>query len=532
MKDRVGWDGVEKRVGGAARIPQRRRSRRPASTRGQNRTFTVAPGRKRLHFSGPRRSLPFNHDSSRRMTIHRRLFSLFLPNALHARRALGLLAAALAVGISAPRAPAQVKIFANGDSITYGAGSSDGNIRSYAPVLASLLGSSYTVQRDGVSGATLLKKGQPSYFNTQGVTNTVQANPDIITILLGTNDSKPSNWVYRDEFVADYLSLIDTYRALPAGPDVYPCLPPPAGELPGDIRGSIIANEVIPRILEAARQRGLPVIDLHTPFLDTLQSLFPDGIHPNDEGHRIIATRIRDAIISGKSLRPLPGVWTRTDVGSVGNLGADAIDESSGFYVWGGGTSIGGASNDAFRFVHQSISGDFDLVARVAVQRNVDPLVETRSDSAAGVMVREGTGPGARHVSVIATPGGGVSLRWREVAGTNGGATTISTAKQPVWVKLRRVGNSYSGYYSSNGSEWRQIGITRTLALGDTQAGLAANSALADELTQARFEQVQLLRTSPGDPSSTGDPRLRGARRAWSFDGAATYRSDLREEPQ
>ena len=446
------------------------------------------------------------------------------------RRSLGGVAALLA--FLAPLAPAsaqQVKIFANGDSITFGAGSSDGNIKSYAPLLAGLLGTDYTVQRVGVSGATLLKKGQPSYFNTQGVQNTIQANPDIITILLGTNDSKPGNWVYRDEFVADYLSLIDTYRALPSGPDVSPCLPPPAEELPGDIRGSVIANEVIPRILEAARQRGLEVIDLHTPFLDTLQSLFPDGIHPNDEGHRIMATRIRDAIISGRSLRPLPGSWARTDVGSVGHMGADAVDESSVFYIWGGGSSIGGGS-DAFRFVHQSISGDFELVARVAVQRNVDPLAETRSDSAAGVMVREGTGAGARHVSVVATPGSGVSLRWRDATGASGGVATVSTLKQPVWVRLRRAGNTFTGYYSGNGGEWRQIGAPRTLTIADTRAGLVANSGLPDELTQARFEQVQLLRNSPNDPSNTGDPRLRAARRAWAFDGAGTYRSDLREE--
>ena len=441
--------------------------------------------------------------------------------------ALGFLGVLLAI-LAPASASAQVKIFANGDSITFGAGTSDGTVKSYAPLLAGLLGSEYTVQRDGVSGATLLKKGEPSYFETQGVTNTMRANPDIITVLLGTNDSKPGNWSYRDEFVADYVSLIDTYRALPSQPDVYPCLPPPAGELPGDIRGSVIANEVIPRILEAARQRNLPVIDLHTPFLDTLQSLIPDGIHPNDEGHRIIAARMRDAIISGKALFPLPGGWTRSDVGATGHLGADAVDEQNTFYVWGGGAAIGGTS-DAFRFVHQSISGDFELVARVAVQRNVDPLSDTKSDSVAGVMAREGTGAGARHVSVLATPGNGVSLRWRDAAGGQGGIAMVSTSKQPVWVKLKRVGNVYTGYYSGTGAEWRQLGTSRTLGFGDTQAGLVASSGLSDELTQARFEQVQIARNS-GDPVGGGDSRQRAARRAWAFDGSGTFRSDLRDE--
>lgn len=458
------------------------------------------------------------------MTKFRR-FLPSLPSSRFLRRAL----CTLGVAALASALPAQVKIFADGDSITYGAGASDGMTKAYAPILAGQLGSGYTVQRDGVSGATLLKKGSPSYFNTQGVVNTMQANPDIITILLGTNDSKPGNWAYRDEFVGDYLSLIDTYRGLPSQPDIYPCLPPPAQELPGDIRGSVIANEVIPRILEAARQRGLWVIDLHTPFLDTLQTLFPDGIHPNDEGHRIMATRIRDAIISGKTLRPVPGGWNRTDVGNVGYMGGDAIDESNAFLVWGGGAAIGGTT-DAFRFVDQSISDDFELAARVAPQRNANPLVETKSDSVAGVMVREGTGANARHFSVLATPGSGVSLRWRDAVGATAGIVNVPTAKQPVWVKIRRVGNAYSGFYSGNGTEWRQIGTTRTLALANTRAGLAANSGLPNELTQARFEQVQFARTSPGDPGSVGDSRPHQARRAWAFDGAATYRSDLREE--
>lgn len=464
------------------------------------------------------------------MTIHRRplhLASDIRDLSRRARCAFGAIISVLALALPTTSS-AQVKIFSDGDSITYGAGASDGMTKSYAPILAGLLGAGYTVQRDGVSGATLLKKGQPSYFNTQGVNNTIQANPDIITILLGTNDSKPGNWVYRDEFVADYLSLIDTYRSLPSAPDIYPCLPPPAEELPGDIRGSVIANEVIPRILEAARQRNLPVIDLHTPFLDTLRALFPDGIHPNDEGHRIIGTRIRDAIISGKVLRPLPGAWNRSDVGSVGHLGADAVDENGMIYVWGGGSAIGGTA-DAFRFVSQSLGGDVEVTARVLPQRNMDPLAETRPDSAAGVMIREGTGSGARHVSVMATPGSGVSLRWRDGAGASGGVTSITTPKQPIWVKLRRLGSVYTAFYSGNGVDWRQIGSPKTLGLGDTQVGLAANSALPDELTQARFDQVQITRLS-SDPAPVGDPRPRALRRPWAFDGAETFRSDYREE--
>lgn len=437
-------------------------------------------------------------------------------------------AAVLALAF-AGSAQAQVRAYANGDSITFGVGASDGATRSYVPVLDDLLGPEFTVERDATGGATLLRRGQPSFFNTQGVANTVRANPDIILVLLGTNDSKPSNWAYRDEFVGDYLGLVDTYRAIPGEPDIYLCLPPPAAELPNDIRGSVIANEVLPRILEVARQRNLRVIDLHTPFLDSLSSLFPDGIHPNDEGHRIMAARIRDAIVSGRALRAVPAPWSRTDVGATGLLGAEAADEAGVLHVWGAGGGTTGAA-DAMRFVHQPQPDDVEVTARVAGVRNTDPLSATSPEAAAGVMLREGTGASARQVALLAGAGG-VSLRWRDAPGASAGSTTLSNVRLPVWVRLRRIGNVVSGFYSTNGTDWRAVGSPRTLSLGDTQAGVAAFSGGAEELAQARFEQVQVSRLTPVDPAPVGaDGRRRDARRGWAnTPGGPTFRADYRE---
>jgi lysophospholipase L1-like esterase len=430
-------------------------------------------------------------------------------------------------------ASAQTRVHANGDSITFGVGASDGATRSYAPVLAGLLGPGYTVSRDGTGGATLLRRGQPSFFNTQGVGNTVATNPDVITIFLGTNDSKAVNWIYRGEFVGDYLSLVDTYRAIPSNPQIFLVLPPPAGESANfDIRGSVIANEVIPLIFEAARQRDLRIIDVHTPFADSFTTLFPDGIHPNDEGHRIIATQMRDAIVSGRSLRPIPPVWRRGTIGPGAINGADALDENGNLIVLGAGATIGGTS-DAFRFVVQPATGDTEVTARVLGQRNVDPLSTTRGESSAGVTMRADDAAGARHFSVVATVSNGVSLRWREADGANSGVTTVAAVRTPVWVRVRRVGNVFTGYYSNNGNEWRQIGQPRTLNLpGTVQAGVLANSGVADELTRARFEQVAVTRivSQTPPPIIAGDGRTREGRRLWSSPGGATFRPDYVED--
>jgi lysophospholipase L1-like esterase len=457
------------------------------------------------------------------------------PSSLRGLARLALLGAAFSAAALAPATlVAQVRVFNNGDSITFGIGASTPATRSYSPVLAGLLGNGYTVQRDGTGGATLLRRGQPSFFDTQGIQNTQQANPDVITVFLGTNDSKPGNWTYRDEFVADYVSLIDTFRALPANPRIFLCLPPPANApSQNDVRGSVVANEVLPRILEAARARDVSVIDLHTPFLDNFRARLVDGIHPNDDGHRVIAEQMRDAIVEGRHLRPVPGSWQRAAVGGSGAFaGSDAQESAGGALVLyaGGGASVANGA-DAFRLLHQAVDGDAEVTARVTTLRAADPLTETRNEAVAGVTLREGLAPDARHISLLSTPGG-VSLRWREGSGANTGVTTLTGVRAPVWLRLRRTGNSFTATYSTNGNDWRPVGTPRTLALAQTtQAGVLAASGQNEALVRARFEQVNVedLTNSnpPPPPPNSSQGRPLGARSPWASEpGSPSFRGD------
>ena len=403
----------------------------------------------------------------------------------------------------APLLPAQTKVMTNGDSITFGIGASNTDTQSYSAQLARLLGGAYTVQKDGTGGATLLKAGSPSFWNTQGIRITTETNPAVIYIMLGTNDSKSGNWIHRDQFVRDYLELVDRYAALPAKPRILLGLPPPATASNGDVNGPTVANEIIPRILEVARQRNLQVVDAHSPFLEPFRSLLPDGIHPNDAGHGVIAAQIRDAIVHNRAWSPTPGAWQRADIGSTGHAGADAVDEAGVFHLLAGGAGIAGSS-DAFRFVHQGAGGDLELTARVLGQRNGDPLVATRADSSAGLMVREGTGAGARFASVLVTPGAGVSFRWRDATGANVASTTVSGASAPLWVRLRRAGDTFAAFDSNDGNSWQQIGGSRAIAMSGARAGLAASSALPATLSHARIDRVTVSGSLTGGTGDSG----------------------------
>ncbi len=112
----------------------------------------------------------------------------------------------------------QIKVACVGNSVTYGYLLENRERDCYPAQLARLLGEGYDVRNFGKSGATLLNKGHRPYRQQQEFRDAVAFAADIVVIHLGLNDTDPRNWPnYRDEFVRDYLQLIDTFRV--ANPD-------------------------------------------------------------------------------------------------------------------------------------------------------------------------------------------------------------------------------------------------------------------------------------------------------------------------
>ena len=181
-----------------------------------------------------------------------------------------------------------VRVACVGDSITYGHGIKDRLHDAYPGVLSSMLGEKYDVRNFGVSGTTTMTGTDMPYVNEQAYKDALEFNPQIVTIKLGTNDSKPYNWKEQEHFKQDLKTLIESFRALPSKPKIWLCLPVPAYGHAWSINDSVIYNGVIPYIREVAQEENLPLIDLNTPFQGKRQ-YFPDTIHPNEEGERMIA---------------------------------------------------------------------------------------------------------------------------------------------------------------------------------------------------------------------------------------------------
>lgn len=192
-----------------------------------------------------------------------------------------------------------IKVACIGNSITYGAGVGNIPLNSYPAQLQRLLGVQWEVRNFGVSGRTMLRKGDYPYWKEEAFVQAKDYQPDIVIIKLGTNDSKPHNWVYGNEFYADYKLMIKEFKGLSSKPQILICKPVPAYAVQWGINDSVIVNGVIPVVNRLAVEEKLQIVDLYKALSGKSQ-MFPDKIHPNSEGACLIAKSIYTAL-TGKS---------------------------------------------------------------------------------------------------------------------------------------------------------------------------------------------------------------------------------------
>lgn len=211
---------------------------------------------------------------------------------------LGLLILATISASAASKRQKTIRVACIGNSITYGTGIADRTNDSYPSQLQRLLGSNYQVGNFGKPGATLLYHGHRPYVKQEEFKEAIAFKGDIAVMHLGINDTDPRNWPnYRDEFVKDYLSIMDSLRA--ANPKVRIILARMtsiADRHPRFVSGTKQWHGEIQTAIETvARVSGAELIDFYEP-LYPYPYLLPDAIHPNPEGAGILAKTVYSGI--------------------------------------------------------------------------------------------------------------------------------------------------------------------------------------------------------------------------------------------
>jgi glucose/arabinose dehydrogenase/regulation of enolase protein 1 (concanavalin A-like superfamily) len=180
----------------------------------------------------------------------------------------------------------------------------------------------------------------------------------------------------------------------------------------------------------------------------------------------------------------LPTGTSTADIGAVGRTGSAAASGGV-FTLTGSGADIWHTA-DAFRFVYVPLSGDGEIVARVASLEGADPW------SKAGVMIREALTPGSAHASMFVSAAKGTAFQRRPAAG----ALSLHTAGAPVgapgWVRLVRRGQAITASLSLDGSTWTVVG-SQTFSMGAAAyVGLAVTSHDNTALATAQFDGIVL----------------------------------------
>ena len=206
----------------------------------------------------------------------------------------------------------RMKVACIGNSITYGTGIKDRVKDSYPAQLQKMLGETYEVGNFGRPGATLLNKGHRPYVKQPEYQQAKDFHADIAVFHLGINDTDPRNWPnYKDEFVKDYINLIDTFKSInPNLRCIIARMTPIADRHPRFISGTSQWHEQIQQAIEVvAKTTNAELIDFHAP-LYPYPFLLPDAIHPNEEGAGILAKVVYAGITGDYGGLTLPNIFT------------------------------------------------------------------------------------------------------------------------------------------------------------------------------------------------------------------------------
>ncbi len=190
-----------------------------------------------------------------------------------------------------------------------------------------------------------------------------------------------------------------------------------------------------------------------------------------------------------------PSGWSCADIGFPTPVGSQT--RSGGTWTVSAGGGDIWDTTDQFRLIAQPQSGDGGISARVTGQSNTSDWAKS------GVMERVSTNPQAPYYAAFVTPGHGVVVQYRTEQ--NGGTGQVSTGGTvPDYLKVGRVGTTFTAYTSTNGTTWTAVpgSVMSIPALSGTLlAGLAVCGHNTVDANTTVFDTVKIAGAGSGNGS-------------------------------
>ncbi len=194
-----------------------------------------------------------------------------------------------------------IRVACIGDSLTWGFALADPWRESYPAVLQVMLrekaGEGYEVRNFGCNGASVRADSYAGYVDTSAFRSSLVWEPDIVLLMLGSNDASPYDWD-PEAFRRDYEHIVAAYRELPSAPRIILIAPPRIHRVMGEtfmgLSPEILEEGIRPTIRDVAAAAGLEFIDLVDLFPDARYCF--DGVHPQAAGAQMMAAAIIDSV--------------------------------------------------------------------------------------------------------------------------------------------------------------------------------------------------------------------------------------------
>jgi len=201
-------------------------------------------------------------------------------------------------------AEAVIEVACVGDSLTFGRSYTE-EIYTYPGFLEEMLGSGYKLTNYGMGGTCVQEDLAYPYSSTRVYRASIKAEPDVLIIMLGSNDIWEPGWRDEETFYNYYTKLIDSYLQTENKPKIYLCtIPYIYMEQSNDVEMSY--NEIGERytnvIRRVAQEREYYIIEMRQASLERPEWYGDDGLHFNKEGAYGVAQKVYDAIRNSRGL--------------------------------------------------------------------------------------------------------------------------------------------------------------------------------------------------------------------------------------
>lgn len=195
----------------------------------------------------------------------------------------------------------------------------------------------------------------------------------------------------------------------------------------------------------------------------------------------------------------IPTGWLNQDVGSA-NVAGTASYSNNTFTLQGSGYFANGVTSDGFQFAFRTLTGDGSIIARPQSLPNYQYV---------GIAIRSSLDANAPNAAALMFTDGMNSNDYFSSRLTVGASmvpqTGVQNSSWPVWLKVSRTGNTFTGFYSYDGENWTQLGTSVTITMGSTAyAGLLISGGGGWSLATGTFDDVRVTSTTASGPIISG----------------------------